>query len=53
MVVARELLVDDTPKKWAEDQDFIEQYEYEKFGERVILNRRLAYGCSPEEMWRH
>jgi len=53
MLVARELLVDDTPKKWVEDQDFMEQYEYEKFGNLVILKRRWAYGRSPEEMWKH
>ena len=53
IVIARVLLVDDTPKKWAEDQDFMEKYEYEKFGEFFILNRRLAFGRSPEEMWNH
>ena len=53
VVVARALLVDDTPKKWAEDQDFMEQYEYDRVGDLTVFKRRWAYGRSPEEMWEH
>lgn len=53
IAVARALLVDDTPKKWVEDQDFMEQYEFERVGNLVVFKRRWAYGRSPEEMWEH
>ena len=51
--VSREILMEDTPEKWVEDQEFMEQYEYEKCGHLEYLKRFCAYGRSSEEMLKH